>query len=170
MNWGPCKDISDIWAFLETVGTCQIFIKDFAKISWLLNNLLKSNVSFEWGPEQEKSMQDLKDVLISCPALRPLNYTSDIPVILRVDTSWRAVGFWIYQEDPENKKKWYFVRFESITLNNCEACYSQPKCELFGLFRALEAMKYWLLRCRNLIIETDAKYIKGMFIESKCWT
>jgi hypothetical protein len=162
MNWGPCKDVSDIRAFLGTVGTCRVFIKDFAKMSRPLNDLLKSNVPFEWGPAQEKSMQDLKDALISCPALRPLDYTSDVPVILGVDTSWKAVGFWICQEDPDNKKKRYFARFGSITLNDREARYSQPKRELFGLFRALEASKYWLLGCRNLIIETDAKYIKGM--------
>jgi len=45
-----------------------------------------------------------------------------------------------------------------------KARYSQPKRELFGLFRALEASKYWLLSCRNLIIETDVKYIKGMLL------
>ena len=56
------------------------------------------------------------------------------------------------------------MRFGSITLNDRKACYLQPKSELFGLFRVLEAAKYWLLGCRNLIIETNAKYIKGMLL------
>src|SRR5262249_11046416 len=30
------------------------------------------------------------------------------------------------------------------------------------LFRALDASKFWLLDCKKLIVETDAKYIKGM--------
>src|ERR1700724_1002265 len=162
MNWGPCKSITDVCAFLGTVGTCRVFIKDFAKISRPLNDLLKKDVPFEWKLTHEKAMQDLKDALISCPAIRPLDYTSDAPVILGVDTSWKAVGFWICQEDPKDKKKRYFARFSSITLNDREARYSQQKRDLFGLFRALEASKYWLLGCRNLIIETDAKYIKGM--------
>jgi len=162
MNWGTSKDVSGIRAFLETVGMCRVFIKDFAKLSRPLNDLLRSDILFEWGPAQETSIQKLKDALISCPAIRPLDYMSDTPVILGVDTSWKAVGFWICQEDLENKKKCYFVRFGSITLSDCEAHYSQPNCELFGLFRALEASKYWLLRSRNLIIEMDAKYIKGM--------
>ena len=38
----------------------------------------------------------------------------------------------------------------------------QPKRELFGLLRALTACYYWLIGARNLAIETDAKYIKGM--------
>ena len=124
--------------------------------------MLRSEVPFEWGPAQETSIQKLKDALIICPAIRPLDYTSEVPVILGVDTSWKAVGFWICQEDLENKKKHYFARFGSITLSDHEARYSQPKHKLFGLFRALEASKYWLLGCRNLIIKMDAKYIKGM--------
>ena len=162
MNWGRCKDVTDVCAFLGTIGTCRIFIKDFAKLSRPLNDLLKLDVPFEWGPKQEECMQDLKDALMNCPAIKPLNYESDAPVILGVDTSWKAVGFWICQEDPENKRQRYFARFGSITLNDRESRYSQPKRELFGLFRALEASKYWLLGCRNLIVETDAKYIKGM--------
>jgi len=39
---------------------------------------------------------------------------------------------------------------------------SQPKRELFGLLRALEAASYWLLGARKLIVETDAKYLSGM--------
>jgi hypothetical protein len=54
------------------------------------------------------------------------------------------------------------VRFGSITLNECEARFSQPKRELFGLMRTLNACKWWLLGCRKLVVETDAKYIKGM--------
>src|SRR5271156_1194276 len=55
-----------------------------------------------------------------------------------------------------------FVKFGSITMNEREARFSQPKRELFGLKRALEANEYLLLGCRKLVVETDAKYIHGM--------
>ncbi len=38
----------------------------------------------------------------------------------------------------------------------------QPKLELYGLYRALQALKVYLIGVRNLIIEVDAKCIKGM--------
>ncbi|KIY61214.1 hypothetical protein CYLTODRAFT_317433, partial [Cylindrobasidium torrendii FP15055 ss-10] len=47
-------------------------------------------------------------------------------------------------------------------MNEHKARFSQPKRELYGLFHALKASQYWLRGCRNLIIEVDAKYIKGM--------
>src|SRR6202044_4005842 len=59
-------------------------------------------------------------------------------------------------------KERYFARFGSITLNDREARFSQPKLELYGLFRALGAMKLYLIGVRNLVIEVDARYIKGM--------
>ena len=161
-RWGPCKDLSDIRAFLGTVGVCRMFIRDYARKAEPMVRLTRKEVPFEWGPEQSIAQQELKDSLVDSPALRPLNYEWDSPIYLAVDTSWKAVGYYIYQRDPEDHKKHYIARFGSITLNDREAAYNQPKRELFGLMSALDDAKYWLLGVRKLIVETDAKYIKGM--------
>ncbi|KNZ79064.1 hypothetical protein J132_04764 [Termitomyces sp. J132] len=73
-----------------------------------------------------------------------------------------AVGFGLFQEAPDNPKQHTCAKLESITLNVREARFSQPKQELYGLMRALQANKYWLVGCRKLVVETDAKYLKGM--------
>ena len=139
-----------------------MFIENFAKKAEPINNLTKKGVPFEWGPEQEKSMAELKKGLRESGALVPLDYINNPnPVVLAVDTSWKAVGFYIYQDDNLTGQRNY-ARFGSITLNDREARMSQPKRELFGLLRALEAASYWLLGVRNLIVETDAKYLAGM--------
>jgi len=54
-------------------------------------------------------------------------------------------------------KKQYYARFGSITLNKREAHFSQPKLELYGLFRTLGAMKLYLIGVCNLVIEVDAR-------------
>jgi hypothetical protein len=38
----------------------------------------------------------------------------------------------------------------------------QPKLELYGLYRALGALRLYLIGVRNLIVEVDARYIKDM--------
>ena len=38
----------------------------------------------------------------------------------------------------------------------------QPKLELYGLYKALQSLKLYLIGIRNIIIEVDTKYIKGM--------
>ena len=161
-RWPACKNITDVRMFLGTVGVCRVFIKDFAKLAEPMNRLLRKKMEFEWGPEQEESMFKLKEALQNAVPLGNIDYESNGTVVLAVDTSWKAVGYYIYQESATENKKKIFVRFGSITLNDREAKFSQPKRELFGLKRALEANEYLLLGCRKLIIETDAKYIHGM--------
>ena len=160
-RWPPCKNVSEVRSFLGTAGVCRIFVKDYATIAEPLTELLKKHHVFRWGERQQAAMDAIKDAIVNSPALRPINYDWDTPVVLAVDTSHIAVGFYIYQVDPETGKK-HFARFSSIPLAGPERSYSQPKRELYGLKRALTACRYWLLGCRNLKIETDAKYIKGM--------
>jgi len=162
VNWGPCQDLSDVRAFLGTVGVCRLFIKNFAHRAHHLVKLTRKGAVWEWGQDQLDAMNDLKDALLKSPALRPIDYTSDAQVILSVDTSYIAVGYLLSQCDLENPRLRYYAKFGSITLNEREARYSQPKLELYGLYRTLCALKPLLLGIRNLVIEVDAKYIQGM--------
>ena len=162
IKWGPCKDLSEVRAFLGTIGVCRMFILHFAKRANPLVNLTRKGVPFHFGPEQLAAQADLKQALIDSPALRPIDYSSDSPVILAVDTSPIAVGFYLCQADSEVPRKRYFARFGSIALNDRERRFSQPKLELYGLFRALRAYKIFIVGVRNLVVEVDARYIRGM--------
>ena len=162
VNWGPCKDLTDVRTFVGTIGVCRLFIKNFAHRAHHLVKLTQKGVEWEFGPDQQAVMDDLKQALLTSPALRPINYKLDSPVILLVDTSYLAIGFILSQCDPENPKCRYHARFGLITLNERESHFSQPKLELYGLYRTLRALKIYLIGIRNLIIEVDAKYIKGM--------
>ena len=76
-----------------------MFIENFAKKAEPINDLCKKGVPFVWGPAQEKSMAELKKALRESKALVPLDYENNPnPVVLAVDTSWKAVGFYIYQD------------------------------------------------------------------------
>lgn len=161
-RWPACKSVTEVRMFLGTIGVCRVFIRDFAKLAGPLNQLLRKDIPFEWGPEQEKSMAELKSALKDAVPLGNVDYESDGAVVLAVDTSYKAVGFYIYQESTDASKKKMFVKFGSITLNEREARFSQPKRELFGLKRALEVSEYLLIGCRKLVVETDAKYLQGM--------
>ena len=101
-------------------------------------------------------MNDLKEALLTSPALRPIDYDSNAPVILSVDTSSIAVGYLLAQCDVKNPRLRYYAKF-SITLNKREARFSQPKLEIYGLYRTLRALRYLLIGMRNLVIEVDAK-------------
>ena len=85
-----------------------MFVKDYAKIASPINRLLRNGVPFQWLDEEIASMEKLKEAIKAAPCLQPINYDWDTEVVLAVDTSWQAVGFYIYQAVPgEPKKKNY---------------------------------------------------------------
>ncbi|ETW85593.1 hypothetical protein HETIRDRAFT_16245, partial [Heterobasidion irregulare TC 32-1] len=137
------------------IGVIHIFIRNFAHRAHPLTMLTRKDFSFIFRPEQIVAQDDLKLALLSLPALRPIDYSSLANVILIVDTLHLTVKFHFCQCDLDNP-------FSSITLNDRESRFSQPKLELYGLFRALRALKMYLIGIRNLVIKVDARYIKGM--------
>ena len=162
VNWGPCNSLSEVRAFLGTIGVVRIFVKNFAYRAHALIILTKKNEAFVFGKDQLDAMNDLKQALLTCPALVPLDYTSPAPVILAVDSSNIAIGIFICQCDKDNPRIRYYSRFDSITLNDRESRFSQPKIEIYGLYRALRKLRLYLIGVRNLVVEVDARYIKGM--------
>ena len=58
--------------------------------------------------------------------------------------------------------KRYPNRFGSITWSERESRYSQAKLELYGLMRALRATRVHIVGAKELTVEVDTKYIKGM--------
>ena len=113
-------------------GTVRIFIKNFAIHAHPLVQLTKKDNEFTFGEPEKRAMRTLKHLVVTSPAIRAINYTSDCEVILAVDSSWRAVGFVLSQIGTDNKR--YPSRFGSITWNEREQRYSQAKIELYGLF------------------------------------
>ncbi|KAF8233452.1 hypothetical protein L208DRAFT_1555962, partial [Tricholoma matsutake] len=47
-------------------------------------------------------------------------------------------------------------------LNDCESQFLQAKLELYSLYCTLKALQLYLMGVQNLIVEVDARYIKGM--------
>ncbi|EPQ49947.1 hypothetical protein GLOTRDRAFT_18503, partial [Gloeophyllum trabeum ATCC 11539] len=86
----------------------------FAHRANALVQLTRKGVPFEWGPEQSLAQEDLKQAVLDSLALRPIDYTSESPVILAVDTSYLAVGYYLCQQDSENSKRRFYSRFGSI--------------------------------------------------------
>ena len=125
-RWTACRNVSEVQMFLGTIGVCRVFIKYFARLAGPLNKLLRKSVVFEWKEEHDVAMQNLKDALEDAVPLGNIDYECDDAVVLAVDTSFKAVGYYIYQEGSSKKIKKMFVKFGSITLNDTEARYLQP--------------------------------------------
>jgi hypothetical protein len=144
------------------VGVVRILIKNFSLHAHPLIKLTQKDEPFFFGPEQIRVQEDLKTALLKSPALHAIDYTSSAPVILAVDTSYIAVGFQLCQCNVTMLSRRYYNQFCSITLNDRESKYSQPKLKIYGLYCALHALCLYLIGVWNLVVEVDTRYIKGM--------
>src|ERR1700721_4830190 len=149
--------------FVGLCGTVRIWIQNFSLLVRPLTELVHKGAEFIWDERRQQAFEMLKELVSSAPALHPIDYKSDNPVILSVDSSLIAVGFILSQIDDNGKR--CPARYGSLPMSERESRYSQPKLELFGLYRALKEWRIHLIGVKNLHIEADAKYIKGMLNE-----
>ena len=159
-DWPIPKNVSDVRAFLGTCGVLRIFIKNYTLVARPLIQLTRKDQPFDIGPDQLDAITKLKSAIATSPALRPIDYESDRPVILAVDSCMNGTGYILLQLGADKKR--YPSRFGSITFNERESRYSQAKLELYGLFRSLKQTRLFTIGAKKLIVEMDAKFIKGM--------
>lgn len=163
LNWPVPTTPKEARGFMGLCGGVRIWIKNYSLLSRPITELWRKDFEFEWNERRQEAFDAMKLAVSSAPALRPIDYESDLPVILSVDTSFKAIGFILSQIDENGKRR--PARYGSIPLNDRESRYSQAKLELYGLFRALRAYRLYLIGVKKLIVEVDASYIKGMLNE-----
>ena len=163
LKWPPLTSVKEVRGFLGLCGTVRIWIRNYSLIARPLTELVRKDEEFIWDERREEAFQTLKQLITTAPVLTPIDYTSENPIVLSVDSSKIAVGFILSQEDDNGRKR--PARYGSIPMNERESRYSQPKLELYGLFRALRAYRLYLIGVKVLKVEVDAKYIKGMLNE-----
>jgi hypothetical protein len=126
-RWGPCEDTTDVRSFLGTAVRCRNHIPNFILIAAPLYDLLKKDRDFEWGPVEQKAMDDLKVSIQNCFPIKKIKFPSKEPVVLAVDSSWRATGYYIYQRDETDPKIINYVKFNSMLMDERQQRYLQPK-------------------------------------------
>lgn len=160
-NWPVPANLKEVRGFLGLCGTVRIWIKDYSFIARPLVNLTRKDVPFHWGPDQDAAFSQLKDLVSSAPALRSIDYTSNRPVILSVDTSIYGIGFVLAQEDDQGRRA--PARYGSLPLNpDITKKMGQSKLEMYGLMRALRRFRAHIVGAKKLIVEVDASSIQGM--------
>ena len=163
LSWPPLTTPREVRCFLGLTGTIRIWIPNYSSVIRPLTELYRQNVEFIWDQRRQQAFEYLKELVAASTALRSIDYQSDDPIILSVDSSTEAAGFILSQELIENGRKVrYPARYGSIPMGDSASNYSQPKLELFGLYRALRHWRLYIIGAKKLKVEVDAKYIKGM--------
>jgi hypothetical protein len=81
LDWPVPRNLKEVRGFLGLCGTVRIWIKDYSQIARPLVDLTRKAIEFHWGSKQEEAFVRLKALVTKAPALRPIDYTSDQPVV-----------------------------------------------------------------------------------------
>ncbi|KAF7826468.1 putative gag-pol polyprotein [Senna tora] len=121
-----------------------------------LNEIIKKDVEFKWGKEQEGTFNTLKEKLSFAPLLLLHDFSKTFEI--ECDASGIGVGAMLIQE------KRPFAYF-SEKLNGATLNYSTYDKELYALVRALETWQHYLWS-KEFVIHTDhesLKHLKGQY-------
>src|SRR5579863_3174485 len=137
------KNKKEIHQFLGVVGYQRPFIRNFAKLTLALTELLKDDTPWSWGDDQTLAVQLLKKAVCNDPELVALDLSK--PFELQTDVSAFALGATLFQLDDRGKK--HMVGAASRTLTETEWNYNVWDREFMGFV-------YSLLHWRHLLAGT----------------
>jgi hypothetical protein len=97
------SNVPDLRSILGFLAYYRHFIPGYSSIVAPLNNLLKKDVPWMWGPEQQAAYQAVKD-LMTQPGrvLRPVD--PERPLVLHTDWSIHGIGAVLGQVDDEGRE------------------------------------------------------------------
>jgi hypothetical protein len=123
-------------SFAGAVNYLSAFLPKLQDILKSIYKLTKKNVKFEWGPEQEKSFQLIKNLLRK--ALVLLMPTEKGEFVLYSDTSKKAAGGSLFQVQKGQEK---LITYHSKSLPPSEERWSISELELASLCYNMVALK-----------------------------
>jgi hypothetical protein len=150
-NWPEPKNKKELQSFLSFCNYYHQFIKDFSKIVRPLHDLMKRDVSFNWGVQQQHLFKTLKAAIISNPIITISH--DNAPWRVKSDCSDHALSGILSQEVDG---KWLTVAFLSKLLSSAEWNYKVYNKKLLAIMSCLKEWRLYLLGTKDMFeIWTD---------------
>jgi len=118
------------------------FIKNIADLAKPLIPLIGKDSEFSWSDDAQRAFETLKNTLLKAPTL--VHYNPDAKHELRTDASACSIGAILCQKH-DDKDQTGVVTYYSETLNRTLSRYSGTERELLAAFKAVLALKHYLL-------------------------
>src|SRR6266404_4727531 len=101
-DWPIPKTVKDVRSFLGFCNFYRAFIRGFANIARLLNQLTRKDVEWTWEAKEQQAFDDLRRRVTEEPVLKQPEL--DKPFELEVDTTGFTVGAVLLQRGEDNKR------------------------------------------------------------------
>ncbi|GJW18575.1 putative reverse transcriptase domain-containing protein [Tanacetum coccineum] len=138
---------SKVRSFLGLAGYYRRFIEIFFKIAKSLTILTQKSKTYDWGEEQKRAFQTLKDKLCNAPVLALPHGPEDF--VVYCDASCQGLGCVLMQRGM-------VIAYASRQLNIYKNNYTTHDLELGAVVLALKIWRHYLYRTKS-VIYTDHK-------------
>ena len=133
-KWETPKTTKDVFRFIGFANFYRRFIKGFGSIVMPLTDIMKKDLPFSWGPEQESAFETIKQKFRQDVILQHFDW--DKPARLETDASDRGTGGILLQ--PDKNGNWKPVAFFSRKMSPAESNYEIYDKELLAIVQAFE--------------------------------
>ena len=140
-NWPIPRKVKDVRSFLGFANFYRHFITGFSHWSKTLTRLTKKNQKWEWGDEEQKAFDKLKDAFMTAPVLILPDYNKQF--ILETDASDFATGAVLSQEGEDGKI--HPVAYYSAKMDPSELNYEIFDKEMLAIINALKKWRHHLM-------------------------
>jgi len=125
LNLEVPRSVKQLHATLGHTGYYRKFIKGYAEITAPMEKLLKKDVTFSWNEDYKKSLDLLKEKMVTSPILVFLDWKREFHV--HVDASCIALGVVLKQAGGGELD--HPITFTRRRLSMAEKNYSTTECE-----------------------------------------
>lgn len=142
MNFPKPQCTRDVQSFLGLTGYFRKFVHQYSIIARPLSNLLRKDVKFVFGLQEQVAFEKLKLILSRKPVLKL--YRMGVETELHTDASSMGYGAILMQRDCEDDK-FHPIYFASGKTTLAEEKYSSYELEVLAIVKALKKFRVYLL-------------------------
>lgn len=147
-------NIHQLRQFLGLVNYFRKFIRNCALLGKPLTKLLKKGIDWQWGPQEEEAVGNLKRALLDNAVLHI--FDPRLPINLYADASRDGIGCILAQTTENGEKPVYFY---SRQTSKEEKNYHSFELELLAIVTGLQKFRHYLLGMKFKVI-TDCNAVR----------
>jgi hypothetical protein len=140
-EWPTPKTLTELRGFLGLCTYYRKFVKGFSQLCAPLTDLTKKG-SFKWNDEAQVTMEKMKEVMSTCPAVALPDF--GIPFTLECDASGEGIGAVLMQNRHP-------LSYEIQKLRGPELLYSIYDKEMLAIMHALAKFRKYLVGARFVV-------------------